>query len=211
MLSQSLTLQGTGHRAGAVELPNPRYSLRPSYLSSLSQPPLPSHNHNHRAQPTLVLAPPELRGAPCPCSPLPRTTATMSIFPRSNPPALLNQFLQVISDARAARDPLIVSSCLSADPIYCVHNDLMISLRGELLQNPRAIKPTTERILGDEWPGFTELVISYLKYVAALDPAVLYDISTMGIWFKNLRVYMRYAPIRRSLTTSADGTAFAAL
>lgn len=114
----------------------------------------------------------------------------MSWPSRSNAPALLTQFLQTVSDARAAPNPQLVSSCLNADPRYITQNQLMISLREELINNPRSIKPNAERVLTDEWPGFTELVIGYLNYVAALDPAVLWDIGVMNPWYKNLKAYM---------------------
>lgn len=66
----------------------------------------------------------------------------------------------------------------------------MISLREELVGNPRAIKQNSERVLTDEWQGFTDLIIAYLNYVVALDPAVLWDISAMTPWYKSLKVYM---------------------
>lgn len=114
----------------------------------------------------------------------------MSWTSRSNAPALLNQFLQTISDARAAPNPQLIASCLNADPRYVAQNQLMISLREELIGNPRAIKPNAERVLTDEWPGFTELVVAYLNYVLALDPTVLWDIAVMTPWYKSLKAYM---------------------
>lgn len=66
----------------------------------------------------------------------------------------------------------------------------MVSLREELVGNPRAIKQNAEKVLTDEWQGFTDLVIAYLNYVVALDPTVLWDISVMIPWYKSLKVYM---------------------
>jgi hypothetical protein len=114
----------------------------------------------------------------------------MSSFTRSNNLALLTHFLQTVSDARTSRNAPLLASLLCADPFYVLQNDLMLSLRSELSSNPSALQSRTDKIIGDEWMGFTELVAAYLKYVLNLDPAVLYDTGTSRAWHSSLKTYM---------------------
>ncbi|KAI5845817.1 hypothetical protein DFP73DRAFT_631254 [Morchella snyderi] len=115
----------------------------------------------------------------------------MSSFTRPNSLALLTQFLQTVSDTRTARNAPLLASLLCADPVYVLQNEHMLSLRAELSTSPPALlQSRIDKLLGDDWLGFTELVAAYLRYARALDPALLYDTGTSRAWHACLKTYM---------------------
>lgn len=65
-------------------------------------------------------------------------------------------------------------------------NTLVAELRGYNHKN------SVERALGQDWPGFVDVIAAYLEYVKSVHPGVNSSIEDMLAWFYNLKEFMGY-------------------
>jgi len=53
-------------------------------------------------------------------------------------------------------------------------------------------KDSVERVLGQDWPGFVDVIVAYLEYVKSVHSGVNSSIEDMLAWFYSLKEFMGY-------------------
>lgn len=111
-------------------------------------------------------------------------------MPRPSTSPLLTQFLQTVSNARNHQNHEQLSRCLLLSPASLLNNPPMNTLVAELRGYNH--KNSVERALGQDWPGFVDVIAAYLEYVKSVHPGVNSSIEDMLAWFYNLKEFMGY-------------------
>ncbi|RPA92869.1 hypothetical protein L873DRAFT_1817025 [Choiromyces venosus 120613-1] len=146
-----------------------------------------------------------------PSSPAPHNTARnehqlfaiSSGMPRPFSSPLLTQFLQTISSARNNQNHEHLGRCLLLSPASLLNNPPMNTLMAELRNYNH--KNSVERVLGQDWPGFVDVIVAYLEYVKSIESETYSTVENMLAWFHNLK---EFTGVLNPVFNSVQGTIF---
>jgi len=111
-------------------------------------------------------------------------------MPRPSTSPLLTEFLQTVTNARNHQNYEQLSRCLSLSPASLLNDPPMNALVTELRGYNH--KDSVERVLGQDWPGFVDVIVAYLEYVKSVHSGVNSSIEDMLAWFYSLKEFMGY-------------------